>query len=195
MKSPRVGHPAQYSCVKQMASWTCEMSLHHCHTLYKSLILIGDLCFYSSENTLLTLSREMHQQLFKGSFNGSAWNKTVTPRRMCNNHQKHNWKQEIPFFMGQVDGELLCWGRSPDPLLYGWYQWNFQRELAKSYQLYLRYILLGPSIPISGIYPKKGLQHLPKKPACVPRLVTTSLSTNRVPVGQVMANGDLQDGL
>lgn len=70
---------------------------------------------------------------------------------------------EIPFFTGQVDGELLCWRTFQIPYFGGWGQWNFQRELAKSYQLYFRYILLGPAIRISGIYPKKGLNICARK--------------------------------
>lgn len=120
-------------------------------------------CFYSSENTLWPLSREMHQRLFKGSFNGSAWNKTVIPRKNVTTIRNTTENSEIPFFTSQVDGELLCWGTFRIPYFGGWDQWNFQRELAKSYQLYFRYILLGPAIPISGIYPKKGLNTCTRK--------------------------------
>ena len=61
--------------------------------------------------------------------------------------------------LGKVPAPLLWWLGFND-------QWNFQRELAKSYQHYFRHILLGPAMPIPEISPTEELTLAQKSSLC-----------------------------
>lgn len=112
---PQSRAPGTVLGAKQMAPWTCEMSLHHSHTLYKSLRFIGDLasivqrihCNHHPEKCTNSSSKEVLRALHETK----QWFQE-------NNHQKHNWKQWDTIFHRSGGRGATVLRKVPDPFLW-----------------------------------------------------------------------------